>query len=446
MNVCSLTRLIPPLRCWRVARRRAATVALLVDGDHVAPAAFGPLLRALAARSLNATDRRFYTVPHKAEKWEKELRAHGFRAVLVPRRAGGRKDPADLALALDAAELALRGAAVSGIAVASDDTDFALLLGRVRGWGLRAYVAMLVHEGLHPVHRRTWEDAGAEVVPYSLDRRRRRECLIFDAVASEMREEMMPEGLEPAVLSDEEHADVLLKMKRSGYLPEHAQRIAMDAVVTMLSVNRLSPMALKPVWLMEQHLFAHLVEFDGEALQRNPGDLVVIDRIKKGEDNDTLSRSRAGGPVVLRVGPELVHRVLLSLRFLQDSSMQDHCSNISDALSAFCTVNGGALAKGHGAFLEGMSDDARLATLHDVFTAPGRPQKWRVMLSDRDLRRRLRLQDDTPRPDVLTALRSFLTRRGVLDAADLSYCCAVVRASQHINRNNPENRSGPAAS
>ena len=55
--------------------------------------------------------------------------------VIVPRWAGGKKDAADMAIALDAAELALKPrdelGSISGIAVASEDLDFALLLRRV---------------------------------------------------------------------------------------------------------------------------------------------------------------------------------------------------------------------------------------------------------------------------------------------------------------------------
>ncbi|CAE8582302.1 unnamed protein product, partial [Polarella glacialis] len=81
-----------------------------------------------------------------AKLWRKQFHEHGLEPVLVPRMAAGLKDPADLMLALDAAEECLLPGRAATVAIASEDVDFAIVLRRVQSWG-RAACAVVPDHG-----------------------------------------------------------------------------------------------------------------------------------------------------------------------------------------------------------------------------------------------------------------------------------------------------------
>ncbi|CAK0876339.1 unnamed protein product [Prorocentrum cordatum] len=96
-----------------------ARVALLIDGDQ-------PLGEMVVKRC--------YVTTSKARDWGPSLQDAGIDAVVVPRKAGGSKDPVDLEIALEAADLALGPSRpdLSALVIASNDVDLISVLRYVR--------------------------------------------------------------------------------------------------------------------------------------------------------------------------------------------------------------------------------------------------------------------------------------------------------------------------
>lgn len=92
-------------------------VAVLADGENIAATAAGAALEVAQALG-RVTVRRVYRDATQARAWEA---AEGFRTVHTG--GAGRKNAADMALAIDAVELALRGQAEAFVLLTSD-ADF----------------------------------------------------------------------------------------------------------------------------------------------------------------------------------------------------------------------------------------------------------------------------------------------------------------------------------
>eukprot|EP00439_Symbiodinium_sp_Y106_P056331 s519_g7.t2 len=117
--------------------RGCGSLAVLIDGDNVSPASLQSVLQAV--RSVGQIKySRIYVNQHKALLWKDQLAEQGVETVVVPQLSSGLKDPADIMLAVDAVEECLKGTAL-GIAVASEDVDFAIVLRKVRQLGRRSF-------------------------------------------------------------------------------------------------------------------------------------------------------------------------------------------------------------------------------------------------------------------------------------------------------------------
>ena len=112
------------------AREELSKVALLVDGDNVPPRFAGQILR-VAEKLGPLTARRVYGNAARNPQWEA---APSYRLV----HAGNSKNGADILLAIDAMELALRdGFAV--FVIASSDRDFSHIAHRLRELGFAVH-------------------------------------------------------------------------------------------------------------------------------------------------------------------------------------------------------------------------------------------------------------------------------------------------------------------
>ncbi|CAE7631898.1 unnamed protein product, partial [Symbiodinium necroappetens] len=113
------------------------SLAVLIDGDNVPPTSLQSVLQAV--RSVGQIKySRIYVNQHKALLWKDQLSEQGIETIVVPQPSSGLKDPADIMLAVDAVEECLKGTAF-GIAVASEDVDFAIVLRKVRQLGRRSF-------------------------------------------------------------------------------------------------------------------------------------------------------------------------------------------------------------------------------------------------------------------------------------------------------------------
>eukprot|EP00929_Paragymnodinium_shiwhaense_P065199 TRINITY_DN32710_c0_g1_i2.p1 TRINITY_DN32710_c0_g1~~TRINITY_DN32710_c0_g1_i2.p1 ORF type:complete len:500 (-),score=79.53 TRINITY_DN32710_c0_g1_i2:16-1515(-) len=451
---------VPVFRCFSTSRDSSSggTIALLIDGDHIPPKALKPLVDALTVHG-HVSPRRFYAVAHKVELWRAQLEEHGMEAVAVRRADGGRSDSSDIVMALDAAELALKPLPhtprhpVVGLAVASDDTDFALVLERAAAWGLATYALVSVPGGhTQPAlaHRQVWESAGAHVVPYQLpvDRAKKSKSMSFNPVTGELSVKDIDAPAAPG-LSAVERNDVLEVLSALGYISPAAQGFPMSAVVKFCAVNDLGWCPLRPLWRMDEWLLEAVQSAQRDKhteLRPDPGDLVVIDRIRKGQDSDTMKRLRAGGPVLLRIGPCLVLDVMKCLGFLDHtdstpSSGDQDRALLHEAMEVFVTVNRTLLMKDHGLVLDDLRGEALQQRLHELFARQTERQKWRIMLSDGEMRRRLGLSAEAPRSEVLDGLKSYLGRHAKKNAEGMSYQRALKECMDIVNRRDPERRS-----
>ncbi|CAE7527806.1 unnamed protein product [Symbiodinium microadriaticum] len=117
--------------------RGCGSLAVLIDGDNVSPTSLQSVLQAV--RSVGKIKySRIYVNQHKALLWKDQLSEQGIETIVVPQPSSGLKDPADIMLAVDAVEECLKGTAF-GIAVASEDVDFAIVLRKVRQLGRRSF-------------------------------------------------------------------------------------------------------------------------------------------------------------------------------------------------------------------------------------------------------------------------------------------------------------------
>lgn len=99
---------------------RPLTLAVLVDGENIQPDQARPALdRATQGHSMPI--RRVYGCPTQARVWAE---GHGFHGIFTPKI--GAKNAADIALVIDAMELALRNRA-EGFVLVTSDSDFTRL-------------------------------------------------------------------------------------------------------------------------------------------------------------------------------------------------------------------------------------------------------------------------------------------------------------------------------
>jgi len=143
------------------------TIGLFIDGGGIGPSALQPIVDALEPFGV-VSPRRIYVERFLPERWGDVLERLSIEPQVVSSVHGGSKDPADIALAWDVA-MGVASGKLSGVAIASEDVDFAWVHKRVRSipsQNLTSF-ALLREKQVSGLAQRM-EQAGSRVVLYRL--------------------------------------------------------------------------------------------------------------------------------------------------------------------------------------------------------------------------------------------------------------------------------------
>lgn len=265
----------------------SARIAVLLDGDHVAPPAFQPVLDALAIYGTSPI-RRIYLSEHIRNKWARQLKQFSIDAVVVPSLVGGSKDPADLALAMDAVDISLPTVAgVSVVAIVSEDTDFAIVLERVRSKGLQA-ISVVRNQGVNATRaQKALQNAADILVKYDslAESREIQTKVVLDTSKMHGGMEIREHMGEFDRLDDCQMELLVGMLIQLGYVRpsqkagHHTEDPLVPAIARFYHVNQLGRLTLRPPAMALVEAFTSLVRHGCDEWVRDPGDLVFIEPI-----------------------------------------------------------------------------------------------------------------------------------------------------------------------
>ncbi|CAE7480160.1 unnamed protein product [Symbiodinium sp. CCMP2456] len=415
--------------------RGCGSLAVLIDGDNVSPTSLQSVLQAV--RSVGQIKySRIYVNQHKALLWKDQLIEQGIETIVVPQLSSGLKDPADIMLAVDAVEECLKGTTF-GIAVASEDVDFAIVLRKVRQLGRRSYAVTPARS----------TSRCQELLRSAAD-----ELLLFgerpkiSKVADHLDTSRLDSDVELAEQADlgdqpltEERQRSMEKLEELlqelGYLPRPPQRgVMVAALAKFFHANGLGRLTIRPLHEGLTQAFALMERPPAGGWAPDPKTLVFLK--PKGESAAKSleeDRARQAGPLLTYISEDLVQRVLCRFGYLQAG--EESLGQVMEAVELFWDRNRKELQKcGH---LQARGD-AREA-LHQIFTEPHRLQVWRRAAEEARLRRRLKEVGEirhaaVPRPQLVEAMRRLLQIRAPREELPKIYAAHVSRCLQHLER------------
>eukprot|EP00930_Biecheleria_cincta_P022421 TRINITY_DN16362_c0_g1_i1.p1 TRINITY_DN16362_c0_g1~~TRINITY_DN16362_c0_g1_i1.p1 ORF type:complete len:489 (-),score=58.53 TRINITY_DN16362_c0_g1_i1:100-1566(-) len=424
------------------------SVALLMDGDNVSPKAI-PAIIAAVGRFGKIHVSRIYLSEHKAKLWQQELLRHSVEPVIVPREAAGLKDPADLMLALDAAETCFRSSSTSTIAVASEDVDFAILLRRLREWGCSAWAVVPDHGRVTQSHQ-ALQEASDVLITYALQTTTNRAKVVLDTHKLDISADIIDMPDRETILSPEESErqleDLNKFLRRYGYLPDLPQRGVMRAALAkFFHVHGLGRVTLWPLsdGLAEAFQAISRPQPSGGWMV-NPGDLVFMQPRWTGRQTSNFTanftRFAFGGPHLTRYSENMVQRVLHRLGYLEGD-------NLREAVELFCMLNRKELQTCSIHETDGLSDI--LLNLGRVFAEQHQLQAWRVSYDDSGVRNYLKKSGwlhctTASKEQAREAMQNFLVQKNILGSQDslpTSYAALTASCLRYIGRHDPNNRS-----
>lgn len=422
-------------------------IGLLVDGDQISPASFKPLLEALGKFG-SVPVRRIYLSDHAAGLWSAQLKQFNIRVVRVPRFLHGTKDPSDIAIALGAAELALKPAdySLSAIAIASKDVDFAFLHRQLRAWGVRTFAVVPDSFANYDVLRSSCND----LVKYSMDFRKPLLRVVLDTSNTDCKAEVTSINVNNDQFNTDDLKRVVDVLIRLGYIEaldgdDHLGELLVPAIVRFFHMNQLGALTVKPrcmaiqeainavvsykeTWIPDVGNFAY---FEPRGSVGNPSAVN-----NKYGTTDMARFIRGGGPFLCHISPDLVEVVLGRMGYCENE-------HLHEAIDLFIELNSKAL------FSLGVYESDDQATkkrkLHDIFSSRLHVQCWKVPLLDDGLRNKfvaLKLlpSNNVSESEVLKAIRIFLVQTVGMNTVPLTYAGSVARCLQYIGRDNPNRR------
>ncbi|CAE7742913.1 unnamed protein product [Symbiodinium sp. CCMP2592] len=423
------------LRSWGPLRG-CGSLAVLIDGDNVSPASLQSVLQAV--RSVGQIKySRIYVNQHKALLWKDQLAEQGVETVVVPQLSSGLKDPADIMLAVDAVEECLKGTAL-GIAVASEDVDFAIVLRKVRQLGRRSFAVTPARS----------TSRCQELLRSAAD-----ELLLFgerpsiSKVAEHLDTSCLDSNVELAEQVDlgdqpltEERQRSMEKLEELlqglGYLPKPPQRgIMLAALAKFFHANGLGRLTIRPLHEGLTQAFSLMERPPAGGWAPDPKNLAFL-KPKEVEAKSPDEEATQGGPLLTYISEDLVQRVLRRFGYLQAG--EESPGQVMEAVELFWDRNRKELQKCGWQAMEATrsASDAR-ETLHQIFTEPHRLQVWRRAAKEARLRRRLKevgeiRHADVPRPELVEAMRRLLQIRAPREELPKIYAAHVARCLRHL--------------
>jgi len=434
------------------------TVELFIDGDHIGPSAFKPILSTVG-RLGNVLSRRAYVHEHTAEIWKNEFKALEIEPVVVPRTLGGAKDPVDLAVTWDVAASA-HGAAATTIAIASEDLDFSIIHQQVRKQGLRSYAILRDRGGGPHSHiansLRQYVD---DVLYYKLGKGREinyRLVLDCNNLSKPMTREDgfvdVPDHSEEIheLFSFLEGLDYVVRQTRNGIEYSRSSvcvHLLLAALAKFYHVHRLGCLSVSPISAMVKEGHAVMKSPRADPWIRHPGGLIFMQpwrspslavRKEFGIDSRASHVASCGGPFLMTITDNLVENVLRRMGYIESSDVLTH-----EALDLFCDLNTKPL-RVHD-FTLGDCLSANMARLHDTFASQDYVQRWRAAYSDGGVRNLLNQHKLIRSPEeassvIFEAMGEFLKQFMKASCVPTTYALRVARINQHLRAQRPDAR------
>ena len=309
-------------------------------------------------------------------------------------RAGGCKDPADIMLAMDATEAALSGAlrtGVSAIGVVSADVDFAILLQKLRRWGIWT---VAVHPKLrHSGMCGQLAVSADEVVHYSESKSvKKLQRIVIDTTQLEgqveVQEDDSAETLDNILISEASLEELRAVLVKSGFLTSREDGPLVDALVKFFHTNNLGKLTIWPQKLAIREAASKILTQPQQNWKKNPGNLALIQPLGGGsygaEPTNFARLLQTGGPLLCQIDANLVKRVLHRFGYLH-GSLDMAGDNMEEAIALFCRMNRKKMRS------VGQLGQRSWQELHALLSAQ-RLQAWHLPVSDRPLRRYLQAE------------------------------------------------------
>eukprot|EP00930_Biecheleria_cincta_P004465 TRINITY_DN105378_c0_g1_i1.p1 TRINITY_DN105378_c0_g1~~TRINITY_DN105378_c0_g1_i1.p1 ORF type:complete len:505 (+),score=62.69 TRINITY_DN105378_c0_g1_i1:25-1539(+) len=435
-----------------IAARQATNIGLFIDGDNVPPAVFEPLLDAVASVG-QIKIRRIYLDSVRASRWGEVLQNLRIDPVIVPRSAGGAKDPADVALAFDAGLEAAK-ANVTAIAIASQDSDFAWVHQQVRLNNKQAF-AVLRDVGNIPSNiGNLMRPFVNDILYYKQGSARKplgyRLVSNFNLLDSEIEQ---IQGVSDAETDQaRERTGILMRfLKEHGYWelacdPQGFNvNLLFAAVAKFFHVNKMGCLTVSPLSLGLEEAY-HAVHGKTAPWTRYSNDLVFVEPIMTPEralvramGQRMAVTASVGGPFLAKANADLVEVVLRRLWYLEAGEPVSR-----PVIDLFLESNHKELrARG---FQNTPDDDVEtLHRLHEIFAARNEVQRWRCNARDLGVRKDLvkaglLLSEDCSRNDAFNAMGNYM--KSSMGCAELppSYGVRLARVRNSFNQHQPNLR------
>lgn len=412
---------------------------VLMDGDTVGPSQWHALITALQHKG--DVVEKYVFAPSSNSRWQKHLAVHGVNVIEVARPLGGKKDPNDLAIAMEAAWLASQRPGIS-LALAVQDVDFLYCARRIKEKGCHVTIAIprsfvglkKLCEDLEvdtTMYDYVPEDGQSGTAKFKAVLNSNGECIIESHFWDGHREPFNDSGLRRTL-----HELEYMISTEGPLLP---------SVAKFLLVNMLCP---RVVWPLPAALRETVRIMKGKSRtlwQNDPGNLAFI--LPMGNQSQTTKSIRStygtsscramclgGGPFMLEDSDQLVPAVLKRLRYLDSELNVD----LSEAIDVFCQTgrNTRCLIEIGIEIPQSFVVQAKQTLLRSALLSRRSQGTWKAAPNDTNIRRQLvsrgLIHNETAaKPAVFQAMKALAQQKGLPKRTNYTSVVFDLHKAQH---------------
>jgi len=399
---------------------RQERIALLIDGDAFGPSAWAPAVAEARKKGHVVCARVFCPADFSRSKtWMKAAADLGIQFETVHRRAGGAKDPNDMAIAMEASRLlSLREA--SCVAFVVCDMDFTYVAERLHALGHTALAVL--PEGSSNRLVQAFRQVCADVVRFQQHQdgpHAPKKKLVLHLNGEGSMEDASTKEVWESGPDESAIAERLLELQYLSSLDDPL----VPGLAKLYRAEQIGPLVVWPTSIA-LHQAASVLASSSKSWKANPGNLVFALPMSGGGKGsigkygtiNCARFARAGGPFMMFDSEFLVAAVLQKLGYVD----RDFNPDVTEAIDVFCRMklNKRALASIGLRIAPTFAPHTKIALLHGALVSPRTTGTWQLAPSDAHLRtvfahRGLISHEHAPQSEVCLALKAYVQKHAL---------------------------------
>lgn len=400
-------------------------IALLIDGDIHGASSWRAMVEMVREKG-TVVHTCVFGAPKKehSNDLESSVATGDISFITVQRKTGGKKDPNDIAIGMEAARV-VSGNLVQTVALAVADADFLYVARRLKDWGCKTI--LLVRSNANAMLASSFAELGTDVMvmPSGSSTASFPKMKAVLHKDGESTIEFHRASPDMDILVDE--ASISDKLLSLGYLDTPGRPI-IPAIAKFYRTNGIGSLTVWPPMYPRREAYACLAYGMDICWKPNSGAFVYIFPASKGLTSQKYKNKygslkaaqmlHAGGPFLCNDSAELPEFVLRRLGYMDDYWNHD----LEEAIEVFCnaTLNRKSLEDMFVEIPNSWSAHSKKALLHGALVSPRSHGNWQVAPKDTSIRQYLVAhnmisKESASQDEVYDVLSQYARRCGIAE-------------------------------